>query len=124
VTAPATEVAGIYGFPTNAMPPQGDYFMASTLAVPNFTHWMGYKHNPQRESNRYGLYPTNELAGISPDFVLNCRTPCALLLSYNIKSKFKIYSDFIYNQNLFNHISSYICINAARQDKWIQMNLN
>jgi len=38
VTAPATEVAGIYGLSTNAMPPQGDCFMASTLAVPDFTY--------------------------------------------------------------------------------------
>ncbi len=44
VTAPATEVAGIYGPSTNAMPPQGDYFMASTLAVPDFT-WQTSCHN-------------------------------------------------------------------------------
>jgi hypothetical protein len=44
VTAPATEVAGIYGPLTNAMPPQGDYFMTSTLAVPDFT-WQTSCHN-------------------------------------------------------------------------------
>ena len=44
VTAPATEVAGIYGLSTNAMPPQGDCFMASTLAVPDFT-WQTSCHN-------------------------------------------------------------------------------
>jgi len=44
VTALATEVAGIYGLSTNAMPPQGDCFMASTLAVPDFT-WQTSCHN-------------------------------------------------------------------------------
>lgn len=29
MTAPMTEVVGIYGVLTNAMPPQGDCFMAS-----------------------------------------------------------------------------------------------
>jgi len=38
VTAPATEVAGIYGLSTNAMPPQGDHFMASMITVPDFTY--------------------------------------------------------------------------------------
>jgi hypothetical protein len=55
VAAPATEVAGTYGLSTNAMPPQGDYFIASIccdciatlvnftnlmrLAIPDFTYW-------------------------------------------------------------------------------------
>ncbi len=38
MTAPTTEVVGIYGISTNAVPPQGDYFMASMLTVPDFTH--------------------------------------------------------------------------------------
>jgi hypothetical protein len=106
VTAPATEVAGIYGLSTNAMPPQGNCFMASMLAVPDFTYrtslynlisgvlrsslaglpesilllvakarqyivdLMGDIVMPERESNRYGLYPAFSKAGISPDFVL------------------------------------------------------
>jgi hypothetical protein len=35
VTAPATEVTGVYGFSTNAMSSQGDCFMALMLAVPD-----------------------------------------------------------------------------------------
>jgi hypothetical protein len=123
VTAPATEVAGIHGLSTNAMPPQGDCFMASMccdyiatpvnsleltrLAVPDFTYrtslynrvsgvlrsslidplesilllvakirqivlgnFMIYRLCTQSESDRYGLYPAIEMAGISPAFVL------------------------------------------------------
>jgi hypothetical protein len=62
VTAPATEVAGIYGLSTNAMPPQGECFMASMLAVPDFTY-------------RTSLY--NQLSGVLrssltglPEFIL------------------------------------------------------
>jgi hypothetical protein len=82
---------GIHGFSTNAMPPQGDCFMASMLllvakirqiVVGNF---MIYRLCTQSESDRYGLchdyvggsrdgiaaYPAIEMAGISPAFVLN-----------------------------------------------------
>jgi hypothetical protein len=106
VTAPLNKFGGIYGLSTNAMPPQGDCFMASMLTVPDFTHRTSlYNLIPGvlrssladlpesilllvakarqyivdlmsdivmlwRESNRYGMYPANELAGISPAFVL------------------------------------------------------
>ncbi len=108
MTAPPNKFGGIYGLSTNAMPPQGDCFMASMLAVPDFTYrtslynrlsgvlrsyltglpesilllvvkarhvmitGMGiYRMRMRGESNRYGLYLANELAGISPASVLN-----------------------------------------------------
>ena len=94
VTAPATKVAGIYGLSTNAMPPQGDCFMASMccdciatpvnfakltrLAVPDFTH-------------RTSLY--NQLSGVLrssltdlPESILllvaRVRQKCIALLGY------------------------------------------
>jgi len=106
VTAPMTEVIGIYGLSTDAMQPHSNCLMVSRSHVPSFTRWpshrnlllrvqvqslidlpesilllvakirqkcialLGYIGIPWSESNRHGLYHANELAGISPAFVL------------------------------------------------------
>ena len=105
MTAPATEVAGIYGLSTDAMQPQSNCLRVSQSNSPSFTSWLSHGNHLLRvlvqsltellesilllvakarqfaiddiaiymlcmrsESNRYGLYPAIEMAGISPDF--------------------------------------------------------
>ncbi|HIH75118.1 MAG TPA: hypothetical protein HA306_08095 [Methanosarcina sp.] len=65
VTAPATEVTGIYGFSTNVMPPRA---IVSWLRCSPFQ--ILHIGLPCTTSYGYGLYPSNKLNGISPAFIL------------------------------------------------------
>jgi len=69
VTAPTTEVVGFYGFSTNALPPQCNFFITIPLSLFHFygicyyTIWL---FNNINGIVLNGIHPTTEVVGFLP----------------------------------------------------------